>query len=256
MSTQISELVRSHDNIRSLMKFWSPPQVIDNFFNEFEMDQLKDYFCHDKNIKCFKGVGTDPNTSTFFTLETLPIFFVERLKKLLPNFRLRKSFLSSPIHLTGIHADSCRDSQSYPLKNILFTLESGGSREFLITFKIYSLFSVSVNRLDSLPQEKELYERSNYCLCSPEELIQSRNAFCRIPLRSNLMRPIYVEDITRHISDQVMGKFEVEDIIELKSNRFIIFDSCQLHCTGRLGPNLQENQNKRLIVFTEAGASG
>lgn len=250
MSGNINSRSRSADARRLICSLWSPPVVIDGFLTDEEMTRLKAEIADSRNLESHIGKSKTSLTISTPRPSELPLFFQRKLRRALPDFRIRSLFAFDSNTPFMLHTDAGLDSEVIPYKNMTFCLEENTFEEHLILYNARCFFSVSINNLKDFVYSEDVVRNYKFLLATPEEFRTSSNAV----IDDTALEAIVGErreHLIRHIDPDLRKNFKIVDAIRFKKNRMIIFDSCQLHSGSSQLPVEATGVPKRMILFTE-----
>ena len=250
MGGGINSRSRSEDSKSLIRSLWSPPIVIDNFLTDDEMTRLKVEIAEARQAESHRGQSETSLTVSTPRPSELPLFFQRKLRRMLPDFRIRSLFAFDSNTPFMLHTDSGLDPDVIPYKNMTFCLEENTFEEQLVLYNASCYFSVSINNLKDFVYSEDVVRSYNYLLATPEEFHASSNVVVDKSTPESVSLE-HREHLIRHIDPDLRKSFRVVDTIRFEKNRMIVFDSCQLHSGSSLIPVRATGVPKRMILFTE-----
>lgn len=204
------------DRIRSL---WSSPLVLDNFLTESELQvlkELRDKKAQEKNIygKAADAVFVNPCWG-----RVEPIIG-DRLRSLLGDFIVTEGNFFSTRNPFTLHADTGKDPEAILYKGVLIPLEVEPQEipTFTIFFKQRWL-GLAANFYKGCTEAPEC--RYNDDIFDYSEVIGFKG-------ETPFDRDVFDEYLS-HAEYSTLTGLEVDEIVEWRPGRVIIFDRCQLH---------------------------
>ncbi len=250
VSSTINSLSRTESLKTKIRSLWSPAIIIDDFLTPQEMVSVKESFSLCTSKENHKGQNNNTLNIIFPTEQTLPAFYLNKVREHIKNFNVKNIFAFDSNAPFLLHTDSGLKTETIPYKNLTFCLEENNFEEQLILFNAYAYFSTSITTFDYFSYSKETLENYNYLLSTPEDFVSSANVF----MPSSIQEPLTNAErkhLLRHIPEKHTQLFMIKEIIKYHYNRMIIFDSCQLHSGSSQVSVELIGKPKRLVTFTE-----